>query len=333
MDKFILIGDMHVEKSNIEESKRLLDWIDNVAMEHKAKKAFLGDIHHTMSNVNTDVAVFWSRYFREQTDPSMVITGNHDMTNDGAKTILEVYADDAAVYTQTTQVINKIWAMPFIRDSEEFIKQSNLIYEQGGRVVLCHADINGASLENGFYNPSGVNPDLLPKLLYISGHIHKKQIIKAKNATIFFTGTPRHLIKTDIGEIKGIHVFDINTYELSFIPTPETVAEPFKQFTITEDGVFAFDGTQVKALPKATSRMYVDIKGSPEYIKQVLPTLSEDLKVRTFPITEIKKAEVSESMGINVAFKKYFDTYVKDKQVNTSAIWTKITDLCPELRG
>jgi len=176
---------------------------------------------------------------------------------------------------------------------------------------LCHQEFYGAQYEGGFYAPTGVKlEDINKDVLFISGHIHKKQSIKDKNGNekVVYVGTPRQLTRADVDEIKGVNIWHDES-SLEFIATPEEVCEQFKKLNIVQNENENLDF-------KLNNKTFVDIHGDENFIKRKLKELPEEVKVRTFPIKENKKIEIKESSGIKNAFKDYFENYIKNNNLN-----------------
>lgn len=336
MSKYLLIGDIHAEVSNLEETSRLIDWTILTAKENNSSIVFLGDIYHTMSIVRAEVAEFWYNSFnkiKENGIECFLVVGNHDQTNDGKATILTLHKNQINVISDITKVSETIFGIPFIRNNEEFINATKVAVSLGAKVILCHAEFNGAQYENGFYSPHGIDVDQLPNALYISGHIHSKQVLTNKNGCVInYIGTPRHLTRSDAGTVKYVTMFESETGKLVDIEVPESVCQRFIEYVFDEN----INGSDTFSNIKIAPKTFIDIKGSPDFIKKTLRSLPEGIKVRTFP--EMKKSEpvVVESMGIKSAFAKYAADTLKNKNTDQETvikILRKVYDLCPALRS
>lgn len=327
--RYIWVGDPHVQKSNLEESVRLFDWVRAEAVSLRAQIMLGGDLYNDFSLVRVEVAVFWHETLSVLNLPlygaPIVIEGNHDQTQDGAESALTVHGSLCHLMRVPTLQGN-VGFVPFIRDSAAFVTACLALYKQGARTIFCHQEFKGSQYENGFYSPHGVDLAELPAdLKFISGHIHKQQ----EFGNVWYPGTPRHLNRSDVGEKKGIWLIDTDDGTRTFLETPEEVCEPFREFVVTPE-----NEDQVKGLP-VSSRVYVDVRGPKEFVSRVLKKLPDEARVRTFPVDDLKQSEVSESEGIPKAFLQYMAKYSSAKQLSpelASAVLSRVYAKCPGLR-
>lgn len=326
MSNILFVGDPHVQKTNLEESERLMKWIVTVAQAHNAQILLAGDLYNDFAVKRVEVEEFWNRHLRAMGRP-IVLTGNHDMNSDCSSSALTVHRDQCALLVDGPMKINDVGFLPFIRDNQVFIKEALGLYQQGVRLIFCHAEFAGSQYENGFYAPHGIDLMEMPSdLLFISGHIHKQQ----EFGNVWYPGTPRQLTRSDVGQTKGVWIISAATGVLSrnFIPTPENVCVPFKQITITPDT------KEIPGIPES-DRVYVDIQGPKEFIDKMLKKIPNQAKIRTFPDQEKPVHGISESDGIPVAFLKYAAKYAADKQLPpevAKAVMDKIYHKCPMLK-
>ena len=328
--KYVLIGDMHVKKENIEESQRVIDWVISVCQEYRATPVFMGDQYDAMGVKRLEIEEFWFHAYnkinQELGVKSISLTGNHDLSSDAKSSAMTVHSDQTTVVDAMGDSLEgNIGFVGFIRDNTAFILKAHEMASSGMKYIFCHAEFNGAQYENGFYAPGGIDIEQLPPVFFISGHIHKQQKInKAGGAYIIYTGTPRMLTRSDIGEVKGIHIFDSQT-GLDFIPTPKEVAEPFVEVNIKE-------GEEVPAFT-ATAKTYVNIHGSKDFIKKICKDIPIEAKIRTHPDSDIKTSDVKESEGIPVAFNKYTKAFFNEVDLTIAqAVLDSVYKACPSLK-
>lgn len=308
--KYLPIGDPHAKKDNLDESKRLLDWIRPIAIANNLRPIFLGDLFNDFGVVRTEVLEFWHNEFENNwasLDP-IVLVGNHDEDTQGDTNALSVFSNRADIISKKPvrfERDKKCAYLGFIRDNAQFITEVNWIAANWPEVkyVFCHAEFDGALFETGFPSPHGIKLDELPKhITFISGHIHKR----CQFANVIYVGTPRWLTKADANATKAICIFDSDTGTFEWIETPESVAKPFRSFEITPET----DLSKIKEL-KLDERSYVEVTGPQDFIKAVLKKLPDDAKVRSIPDKEIVRT-VKESDGLAVAFNRFFELYVQE---------------------
>lgn len=312
----LLIGDLHVKESNLKESDNIMNWILGKAQKHNVDGIlFLGDQYNDFGSVRVSVMSFWRLWFgvfKTNKIPIYAIDGNHDMTTDCSYTAMKAH-EDQITYTgraSSFKINGTAWMLPFYRNNEDFIKAVSDVCSKSTEVVtiFCHQEIDGAQFENGFYAPHGVKMSNLPKNVnLISGHIHKKQ----EFGQVWYPGTTRFLTRSDAGEVKGIHIYNTENLQRTFLPIPESVAIPYKTFTIQE-GI-----PQDLSVITEGSRTYVDIKGSSKYIKKTLKSLPNNIIIRTFVEDDsTDQVEIRESDGIAKAFDRYSKKFAEENSLN-----------------
>jgi DNA repair exonuclease SbcCD nuclease subunit len=329
--KVLAIGDMHVKKDNLEESARLTDWIYSLAKEKDPDFiVFLGDQYDTMGIVRVEVIDFWTRAYNKLSEyPVISLIGNHDLNSEATASSMVSHHKATTVVKNTLMYSGNIGFMSFIRDNSQFEKAAMDLYNKGARLIFCHAEFNGAQFESGAYAPHGIDANLFPKdLKFVSGHFHKKQAF----GNIQYLGTPRHLTRSDINEIKGVHIIDTNTLNMEFIATPQSVCQPFTFISINSE-------EDLKNIPTDISdfnKVYIDIKGTDELIKKAKKIVPIGAKIRVFEDQElIKTLEIKESEGIPTAFLKYSEKFFNTNSASKDTqedVMNLVYKLCPSLK-
>ncbi|NBP13492.1 hypothetical protein EBU95_03720 [bacterium] len=317
--KYLLIGDLHVKPDNIEESQKFIDWICEVIKKENVVPIFMGDQYDTHGNIRVEILDFWQKAY-DKIGFSISIVGNHDMDYSCEFTSLSSNLKQTQVIKEVINITYDTVAVPYIKSSKKFVDTINSLSDKI-KYVLCHQEFFGAQYEGGFYAPNGVKLEEINKdVIFISGHIHKKQILKdkEKNVKVFYVGTPRQLTRSDIDEVKGVHLWNGND-KFEFLETPEEVCQKFKKIILTQEN----DNYDVK---KINSKTFIDIYGDEDFIKIKLKQLPEGSKIRTFPIKINKLVEVKESIGIKNAFKVFFENYSKTNNL-TQEEYNKILEI------
>lgn len=327
-DGFIWVGDMHTQKSNLEESRRLMTWIRDLSSQHSLPVLLAGDQYNDHGIARVEVIEFWVEEFALMPFRTTALVGNHDMNQEGDASVMTAHnGNGVEVISEATHVLQKGWgAVPFYRKNEDFIKAVLELYEKGVRKVLCHQEFDGAQYENGFYAPHGVKLSDLPSdINFISGHIHKQQ----EFGNVWYPGAPRQLTRSDIGEQKGIWIIAFDGRK-KFIPTPEEICESFKYIKVTPETVEA-------SIPNS-EKVYVDVSGPKDFVLDYVKKLGSDrgqVHLRTYPDPEELVSDIKESDGINIAFAKYLDRYCtnekfseEDRKLVSEAVYS----MCPSLK-
>lgn len=337
LDTFIWVGDLHVKKENIEESRRIMKWVDEQAQLNGGVPVILaGDQYNDHSIARVEVVSFWTECLRNMKSKVIALVGNHDANSDMSLSFMDSHNDNAFVVSKPwisdariAGHLSRCLLLPFFRKNDDFIQALVEAASLGVKTVFCHQEANGGHYDNGFYSSGGFDMSLIPESIsiLISGHIHKNQ----EFGKIWYPGTARHLTRSDIGEVKGIWLMNVDGSQRSFIPTPKEVSEPFTQIDIVEGITSTFD---IKSTDSA--RTFVNITGSSDYIKNMIRAIPETAKVRTFPDSETVESKIKESEGIPKAFMNFVLDYSNKKGLGNSEvklILEKIYDQCPSLKG
>lgn len=330
--KIIEIGDLHVKKDNIEESKRFIQWLSTVISRVKNENnelsvIFLGDQFNDFGIARVEVIEFWTwatNFLCKFLYPSNIVylVGNHDRNSEGTETAMKAFSDKGVIVDKDPVRLNsEVGAIGFLRDNSEFEEKARSLYKNGARIIYCHQEFNGAKFETGMYAPHGVDPAILPPdLKFRVGHFHAKQSF----GNISYVGTPRHLTKSDIGETKGIHIFDLKTKTEEFIPTPDNVCEPLVQIVIKEG----------ESLPEAkiTNKTYIELCGTKEWCKKTEKQIPQGTKVNCSYTDIVKEIKIKESDGIPLSFMKFFETQEIPSEIKDEVL-RQIYENCPQLKG
>lgn len=309
--RFILVGDPHVSPNNIEDAQKLVDYAADLASDHKATLLFLGDLHHNHAVMHLKVHAFWTRFFwnleeRDEPIKTIALVGNHDMAGDGSNTWTNSLMahkgwhedPDRLIICDTPFVGGGILFIPYVKDNAEFVKICNL-YKT--RVVFCHATFDGAAYENGFFAKDGIDQNLIPQKLVISGHIHRS----GRYGKVWYPGSPRWLTLSDANQDKAIWYIEFDeNYNLI-----NTIAYPTENVCRKIYHLEDRESSPISDCLDPNHTYHIDIYGSPAWIEQRTPTFkAQGAKIRTFK-DQIKQIRVKESDGVDTAFQKWVSNY------------------------
>ena len=116
----------------------------------------------------------------------------------------------------------KVCMVPWINsDNSEYTY--NRIRESSAKVAMGHLELNGFYAHHGYTMEDG--DDIQPYQKFdrvFSGHYHTR----SSDGRIFYLGNPYEMFWNDVGDPRGFHIFDTETYEL------ETINNPFQMFRV-----------------------------------------------------------------------------------------------------
>lgn len=313
--KVIRVGDPHTQVSNLEDSRKLMDFVIKTAKEREVKQIeFLGDLFHTHAVKRIEVESFWQKTFNRLAEEKLsciVLVGNHDQHGSKEKeqeiNSLNIFIPDHNIINEddwavSRVIVNKpmilggIGYIPYYSNHEVFIKACKELYEKGAtELLVAHQTFTGAQYENGFFSEEGVDPELIPQKQIISGHIHKSQQV----GKCFYPGTPKWDTMSDANQPKGIWIF---THEENGVYTE-------KEFISTEHIVTPINLIEIKEgddLPtlKEGARNYVVLEGSSTWITKTKKKIGSKANIKVKPTDRIKVVNPENSVSIE----KYLET-------------------------
>lgn len=135
---------------------------------------------------------------------------------------------------------------------------SNSCYEalstSTASIVMGHFEINGFEMHRGSICEAGIGKDIFNRFdLALSGHFHHK----SSYGNIHYLGCPYEMTWNDYDDPKGFHIFDTETFELTFIENPYKIFVKFEydETKLSMDELeqldcSVFEGTYMKVICK-----------------------------------------------------------------------------------
>ena len=248
--KLFIISDPHCGKYNNETEKWLVlnkayfyEWLIPTLKKYSKKGdklCILGDIFDNRTSLNLKIVSFVVKLFEDLAKVIEVhsLLGNHDMFAmsdpeiNSTCTIRNIPNVTIYEHAKVITLDNKeILMMPWVHGKN---KEKEILEQYKGLdLLMCHSDLNGCRTQ--LYPTRPHNREILDindfkgfKRVY-SGHIHIQQTIN--NFT--FVGCPYHLDRNDIGNEKGIWVYNTKTGEDIFIEN--NFSPQFKKIKVNEE--------------------------------------------------------------------------------------------------
>jgi DNA repair exonuclease SbcCD nuclease subunit len=165
--------------------------------------------------------------------PIHIITGNHDIYK---KHDTDVNSLRAFKYIKNVEIYEKpfiatngnsnILILPWIGDKEEEEKYAKA---NSAEFIFAHTDIAGFRYDNGRQIIKGarlLNAKGFKRI--ISGHIHKRQ--EHDDGRGIYIGSPYHTKRSDIGNNKGVYIFEPDTNQIHFFKN--TISSVFQRINL-----------------------------------------------------------------------------------------------------
>lgn len=218
MAKILITGDPHLKIGSFEVCKQFLDWFRDLAFELKPDLIVnLGDTLDTHGVIRAEIMALMVDHIDQLTAKGFTyyqLLGNHEFNKPTDKTYhalksLKGRKNHVIVDEQIDLEPAGITFLPYYANPKDFPKST-------GRVVFCHQTFLGA--DYGFVRPDeGVDADKdCDGEIIISGHIHLKQ----QFGKVIYPGSPFAQNANDVGQIKGVHLFCTDTYQMTFFECP-----------------------------------------------------------------------------------------------------------------
>jgi len=181
----------------------------------------LGDMYDNRQSINLLINSYVIDLYTEigKILPVHIIVGNHDLYRkksneitslDGLKNIPNVNIHKNPI--QYDWAGEKCLLMPWRRNQEEEI--DTLVEYADSDYVFCHSEVRGLKLNAKVTNREGITTTEYRgfKRVY-SGHIHYSQ----EKGNVKMIGNPYQMTRSDMDNIKGMYILDIETGKEAFI--------------------------------------------------------------------------------------------------------------------
>jgi len=343
MAKIVLIADTHygVRNDNVNYHSYFAKFFDNVFFPYLKKNKIdyvvhLGDVVDRRKYINFLIAHNLRKTFLQPLeDMGMemdIIVGNHDTFY---KNTNQINAID--------EVVRRYKNINFYKDPEEVDlfgvptlylpwickdnhKQSmDMIKLSESRLCIGHLEIEGFTMQPGQLSKEGLSSSIFKKFeKTLSGHFHHK----SDSNGIYYLGCPYQMNWSDYGFVKGFHLLDTDTLELTFIENPYSI---YTKFIV--DGTDHFRNTVTKGSVKdhyvrVVVKEKVDVEEFDDFISQIESFSPYEVKI-------IDETMIYQENGSDVDVenientKEIIDKYIGliETDVDLDKLKTKIHDI------
>ena len=201
----------------------------------------LGDTFHDRQAIDINVNNMAIDIFTEigKEVETYIMNGNHDLsrkTNQGNTSIrslegipgVHIIKDPTLLNINYGSGTKSLILIPYLGSVE---KENEMLIKYSGKTdcALMHTVITKMKMDNGSTITDGINQDIYSGFI-MSGHIHRRQETKK----VLYIGSPYHLTKSDIGDMKGLYFANVGKWEIKFIPntiSPIYQTIPFETFS------------------------------------------------------------------------------------------------------
>ena len=217
MAKVLFIGDPHLKITRFEQATKFLTWLNTTISIIKPDLVVnLGDTFDTHAVLRSEIITEFMKHVRctlQLNIPYVYLVGNHDMykPNDAKYHALLPFKgamDNFFVVDSTTDLFDMTF-VPYQHAQSNFPSKTIPI-------CVAHQTFKGADYGD-ITTQDGVDADSVAADIIISGHIHKRQSLGPK---VVYPGSPFSQSVNDVDQIKGLLLFDTESYQQQFVPCP-----------------------------------------------------------------------------------------------------------------
>lgn len=218
--KVLFIGDPHLKINRFDLAKQFLEWVNGIVLQHKPNLVVnLGDTFDTHAVVRSEVMTEFMKHVEHvnKTCEYVYLLGNHDMykPSDNKYHALKHLKGKIKGFTIVDELVDLhgMTFVPYVHKPEDFPKKTLSI-------CVAHQTFKGADFGD-ITTKDGVDADSVKGAeLIISGHIHKKQRLASAGPEVVYCGSPFSQSASDVNQIKGVSIFDTDTFQEEFIVCP-----------------------------------------------------------------------------------------------------------------
>tara|TARA_Y100000593_G_scaffold73557_1_gene135138 strand:+ start:222 stop:1262 length:1041 start_codon:yes stop_codon:yes gene_type:complete len=238
------------------------------------------------------------------------IVGNHTAyyknTNDiNAVDLLLREYDNVKIYSETTPILLdklSVLLVPWInKENEE--QTLSMIKKSRSPVCMGHLELIGFRVHRGYIMDHGTDVSIFNKFDRVfSGHYHTR----SDDGKVFYLGNPYEMYWNDCNDIRGFHIFDTETLEL----TP--INNPYKLFHVVyyeDHNHQLFDARQLESkIVKVVVKKKTNQVKFEKFIDKLYNANVAELKiVENFALTETAEFEAFESEDTLSILNRYIE--------------------------
>lgn len=219
--KVLFCGDKHLKINRFDLAKQFLSWLNSTIEQHKPDLyVCLGDDMDTHSVIRAELLTELRYHFDKVLSlniPIVYVVGNHDCfkPSDIKYHALQsmIGLDPNLTIIDKVQNLHGMTFVPYVHRPEDFPKQTLPI-------CVAHQTFKGADFGD-ITTKDGVDASSIAGAeIIISGHIHKKQRLATGGPEVVYCGSPFSQSASDINQVKGVSIFDTDTFAEEFIVCP-----------------------------------------------------------------------------------------------------------------
>jgi DNA repair exonuclease SbcCD nuclease subunit len=314
MAKVLFIGDPHLKINRFDLATSFLTWLNKLIEEQKPDLVVnLGDTFDTHAVLRSEVLNEFMKHVYHVLSmgiPYVYLVGNHDM-----------YKPNDTKYHAMLPFKGKIKDFYVVDEICELFDMTFVPYQYDGAnfprktlpVAVCHQTFIGAD-----YGPiratEGVDAASVNGCdVIISGHIHTKSVL----GPVLYVGSPFSQSASDVDQVKGITVFNTDTYNTTFYECPLPMWKRLTFVVDQQNGIADLSKQLAESVCGSKDHWVLDLEGpqaelvgflsSKEYLEAIADV---DVKVKTkFTDKEKKKLSIEAKSMEHIVSEYVFKVY------------------------
>jgi|TARA_B100000073_G_scaffold101573_2_gene80991 DNA repair exonuclease SbcCD nuclease subunit len=247
-----------------------------------------------------------------------LMVGNHDIyyknTNsiNSVDLLLSEYTN-VIPYSSATEVNidgTDILFIPWITEENE--KETHQLIEKTScSIAMGHLELNGFKAHRGVTMENGYDGKLFEKFTKVfSGHYHTR----SDDGRIFYLGNPYEMFWNDVGDRRGFHIFDTETFEHTPVDNPYRL---FYQIYYEDNDHQTFDAREYEnKLVKVIVKSKTNSTKFEKFIDKLYSVNVSDLKiVENFNFTGWYDGDSSEDLETEDTL-SILNRYIEESEVS-----------------
>ena len=214
--KILFVGDPHLRINKFSLAMEFIGWLDKLIEEQRPDLVVnLGDSLDTHAVIRSEVLNELMKHIYRVLDqgiPYVYLKGNHDQYTPKDSRYHAMLSFKGRIENLfIVDAIQDLFGMTFV----PFLADNGAFPTETRSICIAHQTFLGA--DYGAVNAEdGVDPDKVSADVIISGHIHKMHTL----GKVQYVGSPFAQDASDVNQIKGITVFDSDTFKRTFFQCP-----------------------------------------------------------------------------------------------------------------
>lgn len=324
----LFIGDPHLKITRFELAKEFLAWVNETIKQQEPDLVInLGDTFDTHGVVRSEIMTEFVSHVHEaiKTTKYVYLLGNHDMfkPNDAKYHALLHLKDTVPGFIIIDEITHGPWGMSWVPYQHDHTKFPTKTQD----ICIAHQTFKGADYGD-ITTKDGVDPESVSAEVIISGHIHKKQTL----GKVIYPGSPFSQGVNDINQIKGLMLFDTQTYKQEFIhcPLPKWQGQRYELSSAYTCQDLHADISQL--LKDTKDHWVIEIEGPKAELtaylsnKETIALLKPyDVKIKTVFTDKVKKLTSIKGISVDSIVKEYIDK-VYDGALNREVLYSKAVE-------